>query len=109
MSSFSMISMVFPSASTHVLCHEGQKTEVARALDGDCELALVNGRSAGNLPGHDLAAFVHELAQELIVLVVDMLDLVFGEEANLLALGFAVFFSALGHQSSPLLGRSDRS
>src|SRR4051812_43781945 len=70
---------------------------MARALDGDRELALVDGGRAGDFPGHDLAALVHELAQQLVVLVVDELDLVFGEVADFLPLGLPVLFTTIAH------------
>ena len=58
---------------------KGEDGEVARPLDGDGEFPLVDGRRAGDFAGHDLAPLVHELPQQLVVLVIDKLDLGLGE------------------------------
>src|ERR1700752_2046780 len=60
-----------------------QEREEARALDRVGELALVAGRGAGDARRDDLAGLVDEVLQDLDVLVVDPLDLLGGEAAEL--------------------------
>src|SRR5688500_12724932 len=63
----------------------GQQREEARALDGVGQLALVAGGGAGDARRDDLAGLVDEVLQDLDVLVVDPLDLLGGEAAELAA------------------------
>src|SRR5256885_13479864 len=62
-----------------------QERKEARALDRFRELALVAGRGAGDARRDDLAGLVDEVLQDLHVLVVDPLDLLRGEAAELAA------------------------
>src|SRR6476661_3186622 len=62
-----------------------QQREEARALDRVRELALVARRGAGDARGDDLAGLVDEVLQDLDVLVVDPLDFLGGEAAELAA------------------------
>src|SRR5438445_3030257 len=62
---------------------EGQERDVARPLDGERELALVLGAGAEHPPGQDLAPLGHEPREQLHVLVVDVVDLVRAELADL--------------------------
>src|SRR5690606_33202122 len=80
---------------THVFRHEGQKREVTSAFDGLSQLALVTGRRPGDFAGHDLATLVHELAEQLLVLVVDMCDLVFGEVTGFALADFGLALAVL--------------
>src|SRR5215207_6699342 len=64
-------------------------------LDGGGDVALVLGAVAGDPAGADLAPVAHELAQQVDVLVVDVV-LVLGAELAELALGLALE-GALGH------------
>src|SRR5581483_7857893 len=63
----------------------GQERQVPGALHGDGEAALVAGAGAGLPPGLDLAAVRDEAAELERVLVVDVLDLVDAEGADLAA------------------------
>src|SRR5581483_8202402 len=63
-----------------------QEREEARALDRRAELALVARLRAGDARRHDLAVLLHEVLQDVDVLVVDLLDVLGGEAAELLAL-----------------------
>src|SRR6476660_3465277 len=62
---------------------EGQERDVARPLDGQGELALVLGAGAEHPARQDLAPLGHEPGEELHVLVVDVVDLVRAELADL--------------------------
>src|SRR5512132_2143375 len=64
-------------------------------LDGGGDVALVLGAVAGDPAGADLAPVAHELAQQVDVLVVDVVLLLRAELAEL-ALGLALE-RALGH------------
>src|SRR5918992_5400507 len=64
-------------------------------LDGGGDVALVLGAVAGDPAGADLAPVAHELAQQVDILVVDVV-LVLGAELAELALGLALE-GALGH------------
>src|SRR5215218_996178 len=64
-------------------------------LDGGGDVALVLGAVAGDPAGADLAPVAHELAQQVDVLVVDVVLLLRAELAEL-ALGLALE-GALGH------------
>ena len=62
-----------------------QQREEARALDRGRQLALVARGGAGDARRDDLAVLVDEVLQQLDVLVVDPLDLLGGEAAELAA------------------------
>src|SRR5687768_16795730 len=62
-----------------------QQREEARALDGHAQLALVAGLGPGDARRDDLAVLVDEVLQDRDVLVVDFLDVVGGEAAELAA------------------------
>src|SRR6185436_15305671 len=62
-----------------------QQREEARALDRIRQLPLVAGRGPGDARRDDLAGLVDEVLEDLDVLVVDPLDLVGGEAAELAA------------------------
>src|SRR5258706_13007372 len=63
--------------------HIGNQRELARALDRRLQFALVHGAGAGDAARQDLAALGHERSQQLDVLVVDIVDLVRAELADL--------------------------
>ena len=65
---------------------ERQQREETRPLDRHAQLALVARARAGDARRHDLAVVVDEVAQDLDVLVVDLLDLLGREATDLLAL-----------------------
>src|SRR5690606_19824089 len=67
----------------------------ARALDGGRELALVLGLGAGDAAGNDLAVLGDVLAQGVEVLVIDLLDALGRELAELAAT------EELGHVRDP--------
>src|SRR5688572_5752314 len=62
-----------------------QQREEARALDRVGQLALIAGGGAGDARRDDLAGLVDEVLQDVDVLVVDPLDLLGGEAAELAA------------------------
>src|ERR1700686_4043912 len=62
-----------------------QQCDVARLLDGRGQPVLMRRAHAGQPPGHDLAALRHELAEQPVILVVDVRDLLRAELADLLA------------------------
>jgi hypothetical protein len=63
----------------------GQQGEEAGALDRVRQLPLVAGRGPGDARRDDLAVLVDEVLEDLDVLVVDPLDLLGGEAAELAA------------------------
>src|SRR3546814_14838188 len=71
-----------PQAS---LDDERQQGQVAGALDGLGQFALLLGRHRGDARGHDLAAFGNEPRQQLRVLVVDLRRIGARERAGLSA------------------------
>jgi hypothetical protein len=62
-----------------------QQRELTRANDGDAQSALMLRARAGNPPRQHLAALGDKAAQQLDVLVVDVVDLVRAELADLAA------------------------
>src|SRR5215208_1987570 len=71
--------------SMSVQVRVGQQREEARALDRVRQLALVAGGGAGDARRDDLAGLVDEVLEHFDVLVVDPLDLLGGEAAELAA------------------------
>src|ERR671914_331515 len=67
----------------------GKQRHLPGVLDGGGDVALVLGAVAGDPAGADLAPVAHELAQQVDVLVVDVV-LLFGAELAELALGLAL-------------------
>ena len=56
------------------------------ALDSDLKLALVLCTSTGNSAGKDLSSLADELLKLCAVLVIDIINLVLTEDANLFSL-----------------------
>src|SRR5205809_4928243 len=77
-----MTCMAVPSVQVGVR----HQREVARALHRRRELALVVGARTGDPRRDDLAVFADEVLQQIDVLVIDPLDLLGGEAAELAAL-----------------------
>jgi hypothetical protein len=65
--------------------YEGEKSCVTSALDSGLKLSLVLSTCAGNTAGKDLAALADELAKAGCILVIDVADVFFAEDANLSA------------------------
>src|SRR4029453_4471308 len=63
-----------------------QQRQETRALDRRRQLALIVLLGSGDARGHDLAVFLDEILQDVDVLVVDFLDALGGETAELLTL-----------------------
>src|SRR6476646_9992951 len=63
---------------------EREKRDVARPLDGERHLALVQGAVAADAAGNDLAALGNEVLERLRVLVINEHGLVRAELANAL-------------------------
>src|SRR5580704_6296084 len=62
-----------------------QQRDVARLLDGRGQPVLMRRAHSGQPPGHDFAAFGHELPEQPVILIVDVRDLLRAELANFLA------------------------
>src|SRR5438046_9870840 len=73
-------------AVTSVQVGVRHQSEVTRALDRRRELALVVSPRSGDPRRDDLAVFADEVLEQIDVLVVDPLDLLGGEAAELAAL-----------------------
>ena len=65
-----------------LICRVRQQGQLARAHDRDAQAALVLGAGSRNPPRQHLAALGDEAAQQLDVLVVDVVDLVRAELAD---------------------------
>src|ERR1700730_7447254 len=63
--------------------HVRNQRDLARALDCRLQLPLMHGARARDAPREDLAALGHERPDQLDVLVVDVVDLVCAELADL--------------------------
>src|SRR5437899_12841071 len=63
--------------------HVRNQRDLSRALDGGLQLALVHRARARDAPRENLAALGHERPDQLDVLVVDVVDLVRAELADL--------------------------
>jgi len=61
-----------------------QQSDIAGALDGHAEPALVTRADAGHAAGKNLAALLHELGKDVGALVVDQIDLFDAELADFL-------------------------
>jgi hypothetical protein len=72
-----------------------QQRQVAGALDGGVDLALVVRLGAGQTCWHDLAVFLDEVLQGVDVFVVNLFNASGGEAAELLALEQRVLLFAL--------------
>src|SRR5258708_32981981 len=72
-------------AVSSVQVSEVQQRQEARALDRHATRALVARLRAGHAGGNDLAGLVDEVLQDADVLVVDFLDVLGGEAAELAA------------------------
>jgi hypothetical protein len=74
---------------------ERQQRDVPRLLDGQRQTSLVRGANPGQAPGDDFAALRHKLREQPDVLVIDGLNFLHAELANLLAAKiFAPTFAA---------------
>src|ERR1700710_2135035 len=72
-------------SSDAVLVAVRQQGQEARALDGGGQLALVERAGARQASRRDLAVFTDEVAQDVDILVVDVIDLGDREAAEALA------------------------
>jgi hypothetical protein len=81
-----MISMD-ESSKLLLLCRsrEGQQGDITRLQDSVGQTALMGRTDAGDAAGNDLTALGNERLQHADVLVVDVIDLLDAEPANLLA------------------------
>lgn len=68
----------------------GKKCGLASALDSSVELALMLSTSAGDAAGKNLSALADELSQLAGFLIVDIIDLICAEYANLFSLAESV-------------------
>ena len=66
--------------------HVGQQSNLTSALDSGVQLALVLSAGTGDTAGQNLAALADELAELSSVLVIDEINLVRTEDADLLSL-----------------------
>ena len=78
--------MILSYNSNYVLVgNVGKKCHLACSLDSSSELSLVKSASAGNTSGEDLSALGDELSELCNILVVDLVNLILAEDANLLS------------------------
>jgi hypothetical protein len=66
-----------------LVANVGQQSNLAGTLDGSVQFSLVLSASTGNTAGQDLAALADALSQATGILVVDEINLVCAENANL--------------------------
>jgi hypothetical protein len=64
---------------------KGQQSDVACLLDGTRQPPLMGGADAGEAPGYYLASLGNKLLQQAYIAIVDGIDLLDTELANLLA------------------------
>ena len=100
--------MLFIDQLIRSIIYEGKKSCVTSALDSGLELSLVLSAGAGNTAGKDLSALADELSQLAGFLIIDVIDLVCAEYANLFSLAESVSaLSARGflfiHSNYPIL------
>lgn len=70
----------------HVLVgYVGEKCHLASSLDSYGELSLVESAGAGNTSGKDLSSLGNELSELSYVLVINSVNLILTEDANLLS------------------------
>ena len=86
----------------------GEKCSLASTLDSGVELTLMLSTSAGNAAGKNLSALADELSQLAGFLIIDVIDLVCAEYANLFSLAKSISaLSARGflliHYNYPIL------
>jgi hypothetical protein len=67
----------------NLLCDKGEKGYISRPLDGHGQLSLVVGAIARNPTRHDFASLGNVAAQPSDILIVDLVDLIRTELANL--------------------------
>jgi len=65
--------------------HVGKKSHLSSSLDSGGELSLVKSAGAGYASGEDLCSLGNELSELCNILVIDCLNLVLAEDANLLS------------------------
>src|SRR5207244_893980 len=103
-----------PAPLRHRALRVGEQRHLTGRLDGRGHVALVLGAVPRDPPGPDLALVAHEPAQEVDVVVVDPMDVVRAEDADLLLPapagqvlgsppGAAVAIVAAGHALEGLL------
>ena len=63
----------------------GEKRHLASSLDCYGELSLVKSTSAGNTSGKNLSSLGNELSELSYILVIDAVNLILTEDANLLS------------------------
>ena len=66
-----------------LLCHKGEKGNISRSLDGYGKLSLVAGTIPRNSTRHDLAPLRNIATQPSDIFIVDVIDLIRTELANL--------------------------
>src|SRR5579864_4765430 len=82
------------------LRRERQKSYVLCALDGNRQPALMARASAGHSPRENLAALLHEGLENLRLLVIDQVDLIDAEAADLLFADVIAFSPARSWRSA---------
>ena len=65
--------------------HVGKKSHLSSSLDSGGELSLMKSAGAGYASGEDLCSLGNELSELCNVLIIDSLNLVLAEDANLLS------------------------
>ena len=78
--------------SLKLVGYVGEKCHLASSLDSCSKLSLVKSASAGNTSGEDLSSLGNELSELCNILVINVVNLILAEDANLLSSILAVFF-----------------
>ena len=63
----------------------GEKCHLASSLDSYGELSLVKSAGAGYTSGEDLSSLGNELSELCYVLIIDSVNIILAEDANLLS------------------------
>jgi hypothetical protein len=100
--------MFFPQIAALQFRCERQQGDVARTLDCHTKPALVLGTGAGRSPRHDLSSLLYEGLEHFGLLIVDEIDPIYTEPADLLfseILPFASTWAGAGRRPPAALAR----
>ena len=77
--------MIMPKSTVRLVGNVRKKSHLTCSLDSYGELSLVKSAVAGNTSGEDLSSLGNELSELCYVLVIDAVNLILAEDANLLS------------------------
>ena len=80
-----MQSVFFYQAFPILVGNVGKKCHLTCSLDSGGELSLVKSAGAGYTSGEDLSSLGNELSELCYILVIDSVNLILAEDANLLS------------------------